>query len=154
MKFTVFATAIAATILCSAVEAAYMDKKCYNQEMRLSKYQTILCGRYHIQNTCKTEERIRQPTAGKWIDTLRSVSASDGRVGCFEATSRPDNPRCREKEIQIAASENIICTDTSFKNTCKSKKGISQSAAADMMTKLSGAKKIITNGCFEATKLF
>ncbi|KAK3821907.1 MAG: hypothetical protein J3Q66DRAFT_334625 [Benniella sp.] len=157
MKFTAVATAIAAAILCSTVGAAvaYEDKMCHQKTMRLSKSQTIQCGVYQVQNICKTEKKLIQPTAGEWLDMIRSESYPESTMDkCFKAIRQYEDPRCRAKKIQIAASENIICTNTSFKNICKTKKEISQSAASGMIKKLSGGKKTTTKGCFEAKKLY
>ncbi|KAK3821913.1 MAG: hypothetical protein J3Q66DRAFT_398912 [Benniella sp.] len=152
MKFTTIVAAIAAVVLCSNVEA-YKDKKCYDQDMRLSKLQVIQCDRYQIKNTCHHGAKILQPTAGDWIRDL-SKDGVPKEMGCFEAIKGQQDPKCYREHMTLAPSENIICLQYDIKNTCKTKKTIKQPEANYWYKDLQNYGKPLTKGCFKATKLY
>ncbi|KAF9362488.1 hypothetical protein BGX34_006041 [Mortierella sp. NVP85] len=153
MKFTTVAAAIAAAVLCSKVEA-YRDKRCWDQDMKLSKLLTIQCERYQIKNTCNKEAIITQPTAGNWLTQLHELSGAPSVVGCFDATDTTYDVKCSLQPMQLAPAENTICGRYSIKNTCSTTERILQPTAQEWVTNLNAGNGPATTGCFTATKLY
>ncbi|KAK3821911.1 MAG: hypothetical protein J3Q66DRAFT_158184 [Benniella sp.] len=153
MKFTTVAAAIAAAVLCSNVEA-YRDKKCWDQDMKLSKLLTIQCERYQIKNTCNYEATITQPTAGDWLNQLLALSGPPSVIGCFDATDTTYGLKCSLQTMELAPAENTICGQYSIKNTCSTTEQITQPTAQNWVADLNDGKGPATTGCFTATKIY
>ncbi|KAF9347038.1 hypothetical protein BGX34_003444 [Mortierella sp. NVP85] len=150
MKFITVATAIAATVLYSVIVEAYRDVKCYDQDMRLSKYQSIQCDRFQIRNTCGKTATITQPTAGNWVRVAKTFE----KVGCFQAVFGDLDYMCLyDKEMRLHASQNIICGKFNIKNTCSTEETLAQPENANWIRDLYAGRGKTTLGCFQATPM-
>ncbi|KAK3821915.1 MAG: hypothetical protein J3Q66DRAFT_398915 [Benniella sp.] len=151
MKFTTIASAIAVALLCSVVAEAYRDKKCYDKEMRLSKFESIKCDDFIIKNTCDHDAEILQPTAGDWIRDLHNGASQ--KIGCFEVVGRLEDLECYRFTMRNEPAKNIICGQFNIRNTCSTVEQISQPAASNWVRDLREGKGPTTVGCFKATEL-